>query len=115
MKYFTKETDPKIDFEKVDHSALTMLEIARDIAGIPFKITSTYRTPEHSEEVGGFKGDAHTEIPCTAFDIACVDSVSRYRIVNACFYAGFKRIGFNKVHVHVDASLTKPQGVLWLE
>jgi len=115
MSFFNSSTDPVINFDVVDHGALDMLEVARGIAGIPFKITSHHRTPEHSEEVGGFKNDAHTEVPCSAFDISCVDSVSRFKIVGALLKAGFKRLGFNSRHIHVDDSPTKPPCVLWLE
>lgn len=117
MSYFTPENDPKIDFTKVDKAALARLEIARGKAGVPFVITSNYRTPEHSEEVGGFKDDAHTKNPCSAFDIACVDGNSRFRIVQALLAAGFNRIGINTKnnHVHVDADVTKPMNVLFIE
>lgn len=115
MSFFSKETDPAINFAVVDKDALAMLEVARSLAGIPFKITSHARTAAHSVEVGGIKDDAHTEVPCTAFDIACSDSRSRLAIVKAVLEAGFTRLGFNSKHVHVDRSPSKPQNVLWLE
>ena len=115
MDYFTPETDPLIDFSKVDPTSLGMLTMARGLADIPFFITSTYRTPEHSVEVGGTMHDAHTETPCTAFDILCSGSRDRFLIVKACLAAGFVRIGFNEHHVHVDNSKTHDQNVMWIE
>ena len=37
----------------MDKQFLTKLESAREIAGIPFKITSGYRSVGHNKEVGG--------------------------------------------------------------
>lgn len=60
-RHFSPLTDPKINWERVDHDALRMLDEAREIAGIPFRVTSTYREgPQHL---------AHGETPCTAFDL----------------------------------------------
>ncbi|HEY5139295.1 MAG TPA: D-Ala-D-Ala carboxypeptidase family metallohydrolase [Methylococcales bacterium] len=113
--YFTPETDPAIDFDKVDKPTLSMLNQARDKAGIPFIITSHYRTPQHSMEVGGLPNDAHTEIPCTAFDISCTSGRELFAIVKAALDAGFKRVGLNHSHVHVDRSSKLPLNVLWVE
>lgn len=117
MSYFTPETDPKIDFDKLDPLALAMLNNARDMAGMPFLITSHYRTPEHSVAVGGLNGDAHMEIPCGAFDIACDGGHECLRIVSGLIAAGFKRIGINSRngHIHVDCSKNLPQEVMWVE
>ena len=49
----------------MDKTFLQMLDDARGIAGIPFKINSGYRTPEHNKKVGGklktptSKGSSH--------------------------------------------------------
>jgi hypothetical protein len=117
--FFSPETDPKIDFSKADQKALALLEAARGIAGCAFLITSHYRTPLESESVGGFKTDAHTKIPCSAFDIACTDSEQRWKIVFALRDAGFRRIGINKdkphVHVDMEKDFPFPQDVLFIE
>lgn len=115
MIYFTPNTDKKIDFTKVDFSALAKLQIAREIANIPFTITSHYRTPEHSEKVGGSKTDAHTRIPCGAFDIYCTNSRERLKILRGVIEAGFKRIGLNEKHIHVDNCSDLPQDVFFIE
>lgn len=117
MPYFTPETDPAIDFDKVDPAALDKLEKARVLAGVPFVITSTYRTPEHSLEVGGLNNDAHTEDPNSAFDIKCPDHSIRARIIYALVQAGFRRVGINEKngHVHVDDSEKLPKPAFWIE
>ncbi len=113
-KYFKPSIDLAIDWARVDSEALARLDAARELAGVPFHITSNYRTPEHSEEVGGSRQDAHTEEPCTAFDIACADSATRLRILRAVL-TQFTRVGIKGNHVHVDCSTRLPQNVCWLE
>ena len=116
MNYFTPEGDPAIDFTNVDQNALAMLNTARDKAGIPFIISSNYRSPEHSEEVGGSETDAHTDNPCPAFDILCAGDEDRAKIIGACWEAGFRRFGINikNGHVHVDSS-NRPSPAIWIE
>lgn len=117
MGYFSPATDPKIDFPNMDKDSLDMLEVARDEAGVPFVITSTYRTPEQSVSVGGLNNDAHTEQPCSAYDIQYKDHSARAMIIFGLAKAGFRRIGVNKLnhHVHVDNSPNLPKPAFWLE
>lgn len=117
MKYFTPSGDPAINFDKVDMRSLEMLEAAREDAGITFVITSNYRTPEHSVEVGGSATDAHTEDPCTAFDVAFSDWTACKKIVKALLNAGFSRIFINakNMHVHCDNSPKLTPDVLGVE
>lgn len=123
LKYFSPINDPKIDWEKVDLDSIVLLDHARDIAGVPFQITRSYSTPAHSVAVGGFATDAHTEIPCTAFDILCThadgtfSTQAAYKIIGALFEVGFSRIGVNvkNGHVHADNSPKLPQEVFWIE
>ena len=117
MKYFSPETDPGIDFERADPNALIMLDVARGIAGVPFKVTRSYSTPEHSVAVGGKADDAHTKVPTKAFDIEYWDTLSLWSIVMGCIKAGFTRIGINYLnhHVHADCELSLPNPRLWIE
>ena len=39
--------------EKMDADLLQMLDEARDLAGIPFPLSSAYRCPKHNKAVGG--------------------------------------------------------------
>ena len=63
LKYFTLEEFASPDVphsgEYMDADFLTMLDNARDLAGIPFKINSGYRTIEHNEKVGGRPNSSH--------------------------------------------------------
>ena len=97
----------------MDESFLIKLDRARDIAGIPFKINSGYRCPEHNKKVGGVSNSSHTNIPCNASDIAVKDSQSRFIIINALLQAGFTRIGIGKNFVHCDTDKLKNQRICW--
>jgi len=117
LKHFNPSTDKAINWDVVDWDAIKILDDARDRTSIPFFITSHYRTPEHSVEVGGITTDAHTETPCSAFDIEASNSADRFKIVKACLAVGFPRIGINikNNHIHVDNSKKLPPFVLWIE
>ena len=114
-KYFSPKTDPGIDWDKVDHNALAMLDTAREIAGVPFRVTSNYRTKEQDIALAGFAG-AHTEFPCSAFDIA-YEKKNLHRMLKAIFEAGFIRVGLNpkNFHIHLDMDKTRPHPAFWIE
>ena len=90
---------------------LEMIDEARTIAGIPFKINSGFRTRKHNEIVGGRVGSSH--LAGCAADIHCSTSGNRIKIVNALVAAGFNRIGIAKTFIHCDNDITK-EPALWL-
>lgn len=91
-----------------------MLDKARGIAGVPFKITSGYRTPEHNAEVGGVDGSSHTL--GLAVDLAVPDGVTGGKILFGLIGAGFQRFGFYADgHIHVDHDLSKPTPCYWVK
>ena len=78
-----------------------MLDKARGIAGVPFKITSGYRDPSHNAEVGGVMNSAH-ELGL-AVDLAVSDTVTGGKINDALHQVGFHRFGYYQDgHIHVD-------------
>lgn len=89
------------------------LNEAREIAGIPFVITSGYRCEKHNQNVGGVADSAH--VFGKAVDIAFKNSNQCFKIVKALYDVGFRRIGinFNKSFVHCDIDNTKQQDVLF--
>lgn len=97
----------------VSDDLIMRLNQAREMAGIPFIITSGYRCQKHNEEVGGVPTSAHTK--GLAVDIAFKNSNQCFKIVRALYDAGFKRIGINfaKSFVHCDIDNSKPQNVLF--
>ena len=114
MKYF-KESEFECDgvncFQEMDSNLLVMLEEARNISETPFNITSSFRTEEHNEKIGGKMNSSH--LRGCAVDIACDNSSKRLVILDALIIAGFTRIGIAKTFIHCDNDMSLPQEVLW--
>ena len=96
---------------EMQDSFLKLIDIARTTAGVPFVITSGYRCEKHNKDVGGKTDSAHTK--GYAADIKCVDSSSRFKIINALIKVGFKRIGIADSFIHCDNDPSLPQEVIW--
>ena len=84
-----------VGMEKMDADLLQMLDEARELAGIPFPLSSAYRCPKHNTR--GY-----------AVDIRCVDSHSRFAMLQALLEAGFRRIELAPTWIHVDNDPDKP-------
>ena len=95
----------------MDKRFLEMLDNAREIAGVSFRITSGYRSKAHNKKVGGVPQSSHRL--GKACDIACTSSRHRFKIVNALIEAGFNRIGIADTFIHVDLDFDKTQNVIW--
>ena len=102
---------PTTDGGKMNLDFLHKLDEARELAGVPFKITSGYRSPQHNLDVGGRIGSSH--IKGLAVDIACVNSHERQKILTALIQVGFKRVGIGKSFIHSDLDPDKPNAI-WL-
>ena len=117
IKYFTADEmaspDDAASGYLMDEDFMLMLDNARGIAGIPFKITSAYRSYNHNLKVGGRVGSSHTK--GLAVDIAATNSHERGLIMGALYKAGFNRIGldFKRGFIHVDLDNSKALDVLW--
>lgn len=122
MKYFDyEEFDspdeigsglPTTDGGKMNVNFLHKLDEARAISGVPYKITSGYRTPEHNAKVGGRVGSSH--LKGVAVDIKCNNSSDRARILKGLFTVGLgRRVGIATQFIHVDADYDKPSAI-WL-
>jgi len=97
---------------KMKQSTIEKLQIARNIAGIPFKINSGYRTIAYNSKIGGKPNSAH--LRGHAVDISCNDSALRYKIILALLAAGFKRLGIHNSFIHADDDSSLPNEVLFL-
>tara|TARA_B110000046_G_scaffold74671_1_gene82765 strand:+ start:2496 stop:2915 length:420 start_codon:yes stop_codon:yes gene_type:complete len=117
IKYFDlSEFDSPDDTDSGDNMDINFvrkLDKAREIAGIPFKVNSGYRTPFHNTMVGGVESSSHMNIPCCAVDIKAEDSRTRFIIISAAIQVGINRIGIGKNFIHLDADKTKSQDVTW--
>jgi|TARA_R110001632_G_scaffold52524_8_gene130196 uncharacterized protein YcbK (DUF882 family) len=115
LKYFKlsefESPDLKESGENMDLFFLLMLDQCRDLAGIPFKVTSGFRTEKHNKKIKGVLNSSH--LKGLAVDISAKTSQERYKIINAAIKIGFKRIGIGKSFIHLDADKTKAQEVMW--
>lgn len=95
----------------MDADFLQMLDDARERAGVPFTITSGYRTVKRNNAVGGVSNSSH--LRGYAADIACTESRNRFHIVRALISVGFDRIGIGATFIHVDNDPNKADDVIW--
>lgn len=99
-------------FQDINAISFGRLCTARMLAGVPFIILSSIRCKTQNHIAGGVDGSSH--LTGQAFDIKATDSRTRFKIIEACLNAGFKRIGVNHGFIHVDDDQTKDQEVAWL-
>jgi len=93
----------------INAELVSMLDDARDIAGVPFIVNSGYRCVKHNKNIGGVPDSAHTK--GFACDIHIEDGWSRFLIIKSLISVGFERIGVYKNFVHCDIDRTKPKGI----
>ena len=114
IKYFSEEEfscDGVNCWDKMSLELLIKLDLARTIAGVPFKINSSWRSIEANERTGGKANSAH--LRGNAVDIACGGSSDRFRILDALLAAGFRRIGISQSFIHCDTDELLPEAVIW--
>lgn len=81
---------------------LRKLDQAREIAGVPFKITSSFRDGDLGAHGRGY-----------AVDVRCRTSRARFHILRGAIEAGFRRIGVYDRHIHLDDDPSLPDAVVW--
>lgn len=99
--------------EKMDINLLMILDNMRHRSGIPYKITSGYRSSEYNKKIGGVKNSAH--IQGKAADISATDSRTKYSIIEAALHFGIQRIGVasNFIHIDIQEETEKTTKILW--
>lgn len=120
LKYFSLEEFDSPDLPNsgvnMDSDFLQRLDDAREIASIPFKINSGYRTKEYNQSLSakGYSASPNSShIKGKASDIAVKDSRERWIILDALIKAGFNRIGIADTFIHVDSDGDKSPNVIW--
>lgn len=115
-KYFIEEEfqkcSPACSLQDMDPMTVEMLDRAREIAGIPFVLTSAYRSADWDKSKGRSGTGAHTL--GKAVDIRCDFIQNRFKIVDSLLKAGFNRIGISDSFIHADTSKVHSQNVIWL-
>lgn len=89
-----------------------LLDQARELAGIPFRVSSGYRCQAHNRQVGGVRDSEH--LVGLAADILAVDSETRFLIVSAALQVGIRRIGLNEHFVHLGVSRLHTPDLIFL-
>jgi len=115
MKYFDESEfvcNGESCFDKMDKGFLDKLDLARSYSDVPFVITSSWRSKEHNNAVGGKPNSAHTR--GLAVDLSARNSSDRYNIIKSAIMAKIARIGISDTFIHLDDDETKPPKVLWL-
>ena len=95
---------------------LSKLDHARDLAGVPFKITSGYRVEADIERLrkAGYKVSPNSShLKGVAADIACTNPADRFNIIDALLSVGFSRIGIADTFIHVDDDPDKHPFAIW--
>lgn len=105
MSKFFKEIE-----DNMDEEFLQRLDQARAFADIPFIINSAYRSPNHPLSI---KNPSSSHIKGLAVDIKATDNATRFKIIDALLFVGFKRIGIADTFIHVDMDYEKRQDIIW--
>lgn len=94
---------------------VAVLDYARQRAGVPFIITSGFRTPEQNDAAGGVSNSAH--LRGWAVDLRAQDNETRFYIVTALLDVGFKRIVLyaSDGHLHADLDPSLPAPILQIK
>lgn len=98
--------------ENMQKSTLLKLDDARNIANIPFKINSGFRTKYYNNTLKNSVSNS-SHLLGYAVDISCNDSRQRSIIILSLLAVGFTRIGISKTFIHVDNDPNKIQNVIW--
>ena len=103
---------PSCSIEDMQQHTLNRLDTARHAAGVPFVITSAYRSKEWELAKKRTGDGAHPT--GEAVDIKTPDLASRYKILFGLIKAGFNRIGIANGYIHADDCPRKAKEVVWL-
>jgi len=100
-KYFSEK---EVSTFKLKPELWEILDKAREVAGVPFNITSGFRTPEDNKRVGGKANSSH--LKGLACDLKAIDNKNRYKILKGLLSVKDELfIEVAKAHIHVDVDL----------
>ena len=123
MRYFTFEEfdspDQKGSGEMMDPDFLSILDEARDCAGIPFVISrgGGFRTVAYNRQLikeGYPASRKSSHLLGLAADIYVTDSQARFVILDALQECGITRLGISPTFIHCDIDPNKPQHRIWV-
>jgi len=88
-----------------------LLNLARELAGVPFEINSARRCEKHNAAKGGKPGSAHTT--GEAVDIRVHNNAHLYFVLVGLFGAGSKRVGLGRDFIHADVAENLSLQIAW--
>lgn len=102
---------PKCELSDLNPAFVEKLIYAQKMCGIPFTITSAYRSQAYERS----KGRKGTSSHCKglAVDVSSIDSHTRYKVLLGAALAGIPRIGVGKRFLHLDIDETKPHPIIF--
>jgi len=98
--------------EEINSNLVYQLQKLRDSFGLPIKIASGYRCPEHNKAIGGAPNSQHMR--GTAVDICTrhLRGEQRYQLIQLIFrLSTFNGVGIGGGRLHVDVRAGTP--VMW--
>lgn len=119
-KNFNPESDTKLlcscghtecDKRSVQQWVLNVIQMIRDDANRPLKITSGGRCPKHPNEVHREKPADHQK--CQAVDVAVYNGEQRAEIVMLALKHGANAIGIDQHFIHVGFRGETDKVVMW--
>lgn len=102
---------PKCELSDLNPRFVETLILAQRMCGIPFTITSAYRSQAYERS----KGRKGTSSHCLglAVDVSAIDSHTRYKVLLGAALAGVPRIGVGKRFLHLDIDETKAHPIIF--
>lgn len=88
-----------------------MLDRVREHVGQALRVNSGCRCAYWNKMQGGVPRSEHET--GEGVDLTCEYSSARYKILEAAFACGVKRIGIGKRFIHLGVSKTHDQQVVW--
>lgn len=79
---------------------MVAIEEVRERSGVPMHINSAFRSYAY-ERSKGRSGSSYHCVGC-AIDIACTNSVSRYKLIEAAMYYGKLSMVIHPNYIHFD-------------
>lgn len=103
---------PCCSFYNATDELLQRLQDARDLYGSPIKVNSCCRCLKHNKIVGGSSTSSH--LHGMAIDVVAISSVTRAKLEEAFWRAGFRRKGVGETFLHFDVDWAKIWPCTWL-
>lgn len=95
-----RHATPSCDPIQMSLSFMEAIEEVRVRSGVPMRINSAFRSQEY-ERSKGRSGSSYHCVGC-ALDVACTNSVSRYKLIEAAMHFGKLSMVIHPTYIHFD-------------